>query len=41
MVTKILGAFANVVFTTGGINYLSLKYFVKIGVIAEKNDLKR
>ncbi len=42
---KILGAGANVVLTTGGIDDLCLKYFVEAGAMAarrcKKEDLKR
>ena len=44
-VQKILGAGANVVLTTGGIDDLCLKYFVEAGAMAarrcKKEDLKR
>ena len=44
-VQKILGACANVVLTTGGIDDLCLKYFVEAGAMAarrcKKEDLKR
>ena len=44
-VQKILGAGANVVLTTGGIDDLCLKYFVEVGAMAarrcKKEDLKR
>ena len=44
-IEKILGAGANVVLTTGGIDDLCLKYFVEAGAMAvrrcKKADLKR
>lgn len=44
-IAKILGAGANVILTTGGIDDLCLKYFVEAGAMAvrrcKKEDLKR
>lgn len=44
-IEKILGAGANVILTTGGIDDLCLKYFVEAGALAvrrcKKVDLKR
>ena len=44
-IQKIIGAGANVILTTGGIDDLCLKYFVEAGAMAvrrcKKQDLKR